>query len=100
MARVKVCQTHATQSHRSLDVTDSDGNADRSTRKTEGWDFLAGVFLAGIFLATIFLAADFLAGAFFAGFAARFPVRVAMLHMYQTSRSSNLGLPAQEPAVS
>lgn len=87
MARVKICQTQATHSHRSLDVTDSGGNADRSTRKAEGLVFLASVFFATIFLTTIFLDAARLTGAFFTGFAARFPARVAMLHMYQTQAS-------------
>jgi adenylate cyclase len=68
MACVKICQTQATQSDRSLDTTDSAGNADRSTRKTAGRR-------APFFLATAF----FLAGVFLSGFR----VRVAMFQVYQ-----------------
>ena len=90
MARVKICQTHATHSDRSLDIRDSGGNVDRSIRKTAGTRvffaacfFAAGLFAAG-FLATVFFwTAIFFAAAFFTGFAARFFDPVAMLHVYQ-----------------
>jgi adenylate cyclase len=68
MARVKICQTQATQSDRSLQVTDSLGKADRSTRNRAALDFFAGVFLATTF---------------FAGFPMRFCARVAILQVYQ-----------------
>jgi adenylate cyclase len=70
---VKICQTQATHSDRSVQVTDSGGNADRSTRKTAGFAFFANIFLATTFLA---------------GFPIRFRVRVPMIHVYQ-----NWGLP-------
>ena len=89
-ALLVICQTQATHSDRSLDITDSGGNVDRSTRKTAGTRvfftaaFLATVFLATVFLATgFFLTAIFFAAAFFTGFAARFFDPVAMLHVYQ-----------------
>src|SRR5580698_7835251 len=68
MARVKICHTQATHSQRSLEMMDSGGNADRSTRKTTGFAFLTGVFFATAFLA---------------GAATRFRARVAMLQVYQ-----------------
>ena len=95
MARVKICQTQATHSDRSLDMTDSGGKAERSIRKAAGLAFFRTLllrtqsssrpssWLKSSWVA-VFLIATFLATAFFAGFAARFRVRVAMLHVYQT----------------
>src|ERR1700677_5098207 len=92
MARVKICQTQATHSGRSLDITDSGGNPDRSIRKTAGTRafFAAGFLAAAFFLveAGLLIGASlgtaFFATAFLAGFTARFPVGVAMIHVYQT----------------
>jgi hypothetical protein len=83
MARVKICQTHATHSDRWFRVTDSGGNEDKSTRKTAGFDVFTGVFLAAVFLAAVFLAGVFLATTFLAGFPIRLSVRVPMIHVYQ-----------------
>jgi adenylate cyclase len=77
MARVKICQTQATQSDRSLEATDSEGKADRSTRKTFGTSafFLGPAFFffgpAGFFFGLAFLATGFLCD------------RVAMFQVYQ-----------------
>src|SRR3984885_2576994 len=79
MALVKICHTQATHNHRSVEITDSAGKAERSTWKTAGTRVF---FLAAVFLATAFLA----------GFAI-FRVRVAMLHVYQTSVYRNRSLP-------
>src|ERR1700733_7451951 len=92
MARVKICQTQATQSDRSLDITDSDGNADRSTRKTRGptvfffWPafvFFGPAFFAAGFFGLDFLGLGFWAAFFFTALGARFCDRVAMLQVYQ-----------------
>jgi hypothetical protein len=55
-------------------------------RKTAGTRafFAAGFPTAAFFLVATFFGAAFFATAFFAGFTARFPVRVAMIHVYQT----------------
>src|ERR1700722_4548725 len=98
MARVKICQTQATQSDRSLDIMDSGGKSERSIRTTSaflfpaaflGATFLDTAFLGATFLDTAFLGTTFLAARFFTGFAARFFFRVAMFHC----------LPELEPAV-
>lgn len=80
MARVKICQTHATQSDRSPDITDSGGNADRSTRNTAGTRAFG---LGALFLGLGFFAAVFFATAFLIAFGAGFRDRVAMLQVYQ-----------------
>jgi hypothetical protein len=95
MARVKICQTHATQSDLWLDAMDSIGNAERSMlRGAGGLRFLATGFLAAVFLARGFLAAAFFAEAFLAGLVARFGVRVATLQVYQNSSKA---VPRQDP---
>src|ERR1700722_1685565 len=70
MARVKICHTQATHRDRSLLSMDSGGNAERSTRKTAGFEVLATVFFATAFFLAIAFLADFTA-------------RVAMLQVYQ-----------------
>jgi len=75
MAPVKICQTQATHNDRSLEMMDSGGNADKSTRNPE-----PGLLLAAAFR---FLTAAFFATTFLAGFPARFADRVAMFQVYQ-----------------
>lgn len=85
MARVKISQTQATHRDRSLDMTDSGGNDDRSTRNTAGTRALGfGTFFFGLgFLAAVFFASAFFATAFLIALGTGFRDRVAMLQVYQ-----------------